>query len=110
MNINYQIREGQFIEISNIGTNKLIIIGNVYRHPNNTNDIYQTFTKEFTPILKKLQNKNREVIIAGDYNIDLLKINQNPTFGNYFNWLVTQSFFPQFTLPTRFSDQNCTTL
>ena len=31
MNINYQIWEGQFIEISNMETNKLIIIGNVYR-------------------------------------------------------------------------------
>ena len=44
MNINSQIWEGQFIEISNMETNKLIIIGNVYRPPNNTNDIYQTFT------------------------------------------------------------------
>ena len=108
MNINSQIWEGQFIEISNMEPNKLIIIGNVYRPPNNTNDIYQTFTNEFTPILENLQNKNREVIIAGDYNIDLLKINDNPTFGNYFNSLVAQSFFPQITLPTRFSDRNCT--
>ena len=44
MNINSQIWEGQFIEISNMETNKLIIIGNVYRPPNNTNYIYQTFT------------------------------------------------------------------
>ena len=108
MNINSQIWEGQFIEISNMETYKLIIIGNVYRPPNNTNDIYQTFTNEFSPILKNLQNKNCEVIIAGDYNIDLLKINDNPTFGNYFNSLVAQSFFPQITLPTRFSDRNCT--
>ena len=108
MNINSQIWEGQFIEISNMETNKLIIIGNVYRPPNNTNDIYQTFTTEFSAILENLQNKNCEVIIAGDYNIDLLKINDNPTFGNSFNSPVAQSFFPQITLPTRFSDRNCT--
>ena len=57
---------------------------------------------------KTWKNKNCEVIIAGDYNIDLLKINDNPTFGNYFNSLVAQSFFPQITLPTRFSNRNCT--
>ena len=89
-------------------TNKPIIIGNVYRPPNNTNYVYQTFTNEFTPILENLQNKNCEVIIVGECNIDLLKNNDNPTFGNYFNSLVAQSFFPQITLPTRFSDQNCT--
>ena len=108
MHINSQIWEGQFIEISNMETNKLIIFGNVYRPPNNTNDIYQTFTNEFSPILKNLQNKNCEVIIAGDYNIDLQKMNDNPTFGNYFNSLVAQSFFLQITLPNRFSDRNCT--
>ena len=101
ININSQIWEGQFIEFSNMG-------GNVYRPPNNTNDIYQTFTNELSPILENLQNKNCEVIIVGDYNIDLLKNNDNQTFGNYFNSLVAQSFFPQITLPTRFSDRNCT--
>ena len=42
------------------------------------------------------------------FNIDLLKINNNATLGNYFNSVVAQSFFPLITLPTRFSDHNCT--
>ena len=108
ININSQVWEGQFIEISNIETNKTLIIGNLYRPPHNTNDLYQTFINEFIPILEHLQRVNREVIIAGDFNIDLLKINENATLGDYFNSLVAQSCFPQITLPTRFSDRNCT--
>ena len=108
ININSQVWEGQFIEILNIETNKTLIIGNLYRSPHNTNDLYQTFINEFIPILEHLQRVNREVIIAGDFNIDLLKINENATLGDYFNSLVAQSFFRQITLPTRFSDRNCT--
>ena len=100
--------EGQFIEIANIESNKSLIIGNVYRPPNNTNSLYQDFTNEFIPILENLQRANCETIIAGDFNIDLLKINNNATLGNYFNSVIAQSFFPLITLPTRFSDHNCT--
>ena len=82
LNINSQIWEGQFIEIANIESNKSLILGNVYRPPNNTNNLYQSFTNEFIPILENLQRANRETIIAGDFNIDLLKINNNVTLGN----------------------------
>ena len=56
----------------------------------------------------KIYRGNSKVIIAGDFNIDLLKINENVTLGDYLNSLVAQSFYPQITLPTRFSDRNCT--
>ena len=59
-------------------------------------------------MLENLQRANRETIIAGDLNIDLLKINNNATLGNYFNSVVAQSFFPQITPPTRFPYHNCT--
>ena len=84
LNINSQIWEGQFIEIENIESNKSLILGNVYRPPNNTNNLYQSFTNEFIPVLENLQRSNRETIIAGDFNIDLLKINNNATLGNYY--------------------------
>ena len=68
LNINSQIWEGQFIEIENIESNKSLIIGNVYRPPNNTNNLYQDFTNEFIPILENLQRANCETLIAGDFN------------------------------------------
>ena len=60
------------------------------------------------PLLETLRRKNREVIIAGDYNIDLLQINDNLTFCDYLNSIVSQSFCPAVTLPTRSSNRNCT--
>ena len=49
--------------------------------------------------LNTYREGNREVVVAGDFNIDLLKINVNVVIGDYFNSLVAQSFFPQITLP-----------
>ena len=105
---NSEIWEGQFIEITGNETSKSIILGNIYTPPSNTNIICQSFIDNFVPLLETLRRKNREVIIAGDYNIDLLKINVNPTYCDYMNSVVSQSFFPAITLPTRFSNRNCT--
>ena len=84
---------GQFIEITGNETSKSIILGNIYTPPSNTNIICQSFSDNFAPLLETLRRKNREVIIAGDYNIDLLKINDNPTYCDYMNSVVSQSFF-----------------
>ena len=57
---------------------KTIFLGNVYRPPKDINENYQTFIDEFANKLVYLNNNRNEVIIAGDYNIDLLKINDKP--------------------------------
>ena len=64
LNIHSQIWEVPFIEIANIESNKSLILVNVYRSPNNTNNLYQSFTNEFIPILENLQRANHEHIIA----------------------------------------------
>ena len=58
--------------------------------------------------LTTLGNHNSDVIIAGDYNIDLLKINDKPMFSDYFDAITSLSFFPKIAFPTRFTDTNCT--
>ena len=50
----------------------------------NTNIDYKKFIDEFTIILASLENCNSELIIAGDYNIDLLKVNENDVIGEFF--------------------------
>ena len=105
---NSEILEGQFIEVTEIAKNKSVIIGNIYRPSPNTNAVCQTFINEFIPILEHLQRDNREVTIAGDFNIDLLKINDDVVFCDYFNSILSLGFFPKITLPTRLSDRSCT--
>ena len=102
------IWEGQFIEISSPTTKKKLIIGNIYRPPYNVNANYATFIEEFEPIITYLQTLKSEVIIAGDYNIDLLKIKEHSLIQEYFDTITSHSFFPNITLPTRFSERRAT--
>ena len=103
------IWEGQFIEIYVDGMcPKKIILGNIYRPPRDINENYRQFIDEFTTVLAKLEISHSDVIIAGDFNIDLLKIHEKQIFGDYFDAITGHSFFPKITLPTRFSNMNGT--
>ncbi len=51
---------------------------------------------------------NVEAIITGDTNFDLLKINERQVFGDFFDTLSENSFYPKITLPTRFSNKHGT--
>ena len=63
---------------------------------------------EFSETLDYLQNQKREIIIAGDYNIDLLRLKEKPMFNEYFDSVLGSGFFPKITLPTRLSNQSGT--
>ena len=65
--------ESIFIEIINKKT-KNIIIGCIYRHPcMQINDFNQNF---LTPLLEKIFFENKNVILMGDFNINLLQHRQ----------------------------------
>ncbi len=85
--------KGQFIQIRK-GENFThpIIIGNIYRPPNDLISSYKEFTDKLCPILKTLGKKKSEVIIAGDFNIDILIINDKHTFSEYFDMLINNCF------------------
>ena len=71
---NTNIWDGQFIEIQTPSAHKNIIVGNIYRPPQD-NINYDTFIRELQPIIQELNKRKCEVILSGVYNIDLLKIN-----------------------------------
>ena len=97
--------EGLFVDISRPELNKNILIGNIYRPPkfNNNNNTIRSFTNEFTILLNKLQKESSDAILAGDFNIDLLELNKRELYGEFFDLMTSNSFFPHFTLPTRFA-------
>ena len=74
------------------------------RHKEN----YQKFIDEFTKVLTELQGSKGEVVIAGDYNIDLLKIGNRPMIKEYLDSIMALSFFPKIAFPTRLSEQHGT--
>ena len=100
-----------FVEISGQSLNdKKIMLGNniIYRPPINIVDDYNTFFSELVPILTQLNKSKSEVVIAGDFDLDLLKLNENNIVSNNFDIITSQMFHPTITLPTRFSDKRCT--
>ncbi len=63
-------------------------IGNLYRPPNELNDSYNEFIRDLSPILSTLENNKNEVITAGNFNIDLLKLNDKHTTSMGSLWLT----------------------
>ena len=63
---------------------------------------------ELSPIIKALQNENNYSAIVGDFNINLLQINERDKYGEFLDLMCTNSFFPKITLPTRCATRSCT--
>ena len=70
-----------FIEIyRNQNGIKKYIIGNIYRRPSEIVEDITSFISDFTEAISYVNAMSKKVYIAGDFNIDLLKINRH----NYF--------------------------
>jgi hypothetical protein len=105
----YKTWEGQIIQVKKgKSLSKAINIGNIYRPPKELLVNYYELINEFSPILDTLENNNNEVMITGDFNIDLLKINNKHVISEYFDMLTSHSFYPKITLPTRLSNKHGT--
>ncbi len=93
--------EGQVIEVTQEKTlSKPLYICNTYRPAKENLEFYDQFINEFTPILNKLEKNYTEVILGGDFNVDLLKINDKNIISEYFDMLINNSFYPKITVPT----------
>ena len=86
---------------------KNIVIGNIYRPPKDLVNNYRNFKEQLIPIFEHLHSINLKAVIAGDMNIDLLKIKRN-VFNEYFDSMISHGFSPCITLPTRFSKRSAT--
>ena len=89
------------------GLSKQLIIGNIYRPPKDINENYKQFTHELSQVLSHFEELNADTIIAGDTNINLLKILEKEAFSDFLI-LLYHSSYPKITLPTRLSTYNGT--
>ena len=106
----YEHWEGLIVQINGGNLSKSITIGNIYRPPRTSNDNLNAFIKEFSSIVSLLKhNCKNTVIIAGDFNINLLKLIENYIYIyiSYFDSLISH-LFSQITFPTRFTRTNGT--
>ena len=101
--------EHQFIEINSDSWNqKSLIIGNIYRLPRQLNDDITDFMKRFSDILSNFEDTTKEIMICGDFNIDLLRVRENSGVSDFLVKLQSHSFIPKITVPTRFSENRAT--
>ena len=88
-----------FTLIKSFNTNqKNMMIGCVYKHlQHKVND----FTKNhLLSLLDQLSNENKDIMIIGDFNINLINYNDDKNTITFLNTMFSQSFLPYIKTPT----------
>ena len=95
--------EGLFIRINHkLGSS---IVGVIYRPPGSK---LNEFTIEIDSVLSKIRKKSKEHFLVGDFNADLLKINNHKHTEDFFNCLLSHHLLPTITKPTRITSDTST--
>ena len=84
---------------------KVIIVGVIYRPPNN--DINKCID-EMSNILDILNNENKLCYIMGDFNINLFNHEVHTPICNFLNLMFLHSYIPLINKPTRVTNQLAT--
>lgn len=95
-----------FIELTSKKFERNIIIGIMYRSPRQNSEI--VFKNCLNKILDTLSSQNKDVILLGDTNINLLKYKENKVASDYLDMLISCSYIPMITLPTRVTQTTAT--
>ena len=97
-----------FIELYDKGFknhSKSIELGNIYGPLTKS---YWKLCRKKNEIFSTLQRYRSEVIIEGDFNLDLLKKQTNEHIKTIFDSMLSNSFIPKITFPTRLTNQSGT--
>ena len=108
--IDSDIFDIQLIEIpieNEYGESKTLHLGNIYRPPRPTSENIETFISQLDLLYSKLINF-KHVVLTGDYNLDLLKFKENSLVNKFLDSIVSNSFIPKITLPTRITQRKGT--
>ena len=105
-----RIWEAQSVTIKGKQLEKQVHLINFYRPPryNNNNSTLDDFVNEIDPYLVKHSKYKSHLIYVGDFNINLLQLDQREKYQKYLDHFTSNGLFPRITLPTRFSKKGCT--
>ena len=97
--------ESTFCEL-NLKNQPNLIVGCIYKHPGmNMN----TFLKNhLNPAMQKILKENKDVVLLGDFNIDLLKSGSNIIVNTFIDTLQSFCLLPSISLPTRVTESTKT--
>jgi exonuclease III len=99
--------DGIFIELNSECTRENIVLCIIYRSPsfNSTRDN----DDKLSQTIDIVKNENKNIIITGDLNIDLLKYLKHSETTNFLDHMLLRNLIPKITRPTRIT-QNSSTL
>ena len=82
-------RAGSPVRVTPECLRKEIIVGNIYRPPRTLREHTKQFINEFTSLVQALDNTHLNIVLAGDFNINLLKLNESETCFEFFDILTS---------------------
>lgn len=97
--------ETKFIEIK-FENKRPLIIGCVYRHPSSSISVSDFSNLYLDPLLTKISNENKQCIVMGDFNINLLNVDNNQAYNQFYNLFTSNSFSPYILQPTRLQSKS----
>ena len=72
---------------------KNLIIGFVYKHPKH--EVEDFTNNHMMPLPDKLSNENKDIMIMGHFNINLINCNDDKSISNFLDTMLSHSFLPQ---------------
>ena len=96
--------ESTFAEISCPNSTNTIV-GSIYKHPLLSLD---EFSKLLEPLLNKINKENKQILLLGDFNINLLNAPSDSNILSYLNNFGSHFLIPNIFLPTRITDHSMT--
>ena len=89
---------------------KDLIIAAIYRQPKNGtgNENLEAFNLEMGKLLKVIDKRRNEIVIAGDMNLDLLKYETHLPTANYLDLIIDHRLLPRIVRPTRIKKKSAT--
>ena len=94
-----KLLESAFIEIINPKTSN-DIIGVVYRHPSMPVDHFNDV--HIRPLITKLSlEKDKNIHIAGDFNVNLLNVSSHASSSEFFDIMSSNHLLPTISVPTK---------
>src|SRR6218665_3727073 len=82
-----------------------LVIGAMYRPPGQP---VSQFNEELNSLLHILVKNNRRIILSGDFNIDLIKVNNHEPILEFLNIFNSYAIIPMINYPTRITDHSAT--
>ena len=87
-----------FIEIQSCNSKLNTYIGCIYRPPDKN---VTRFTECLEDMLSSIRRSSHKCILAGDFNIDLVKASHHLPTSNFVDMMYSYSYLPYITKPTR---------